>query len=79
MESKTETGLAYFPPSRINRYRRKSATRIAFVAIGYKLAVVLLRRYGLFPVQFGEGLAFLGQALQQRGRFPEFAVLLVKF
>jgi hypothetical protein len=41
--------------------------------------LLFLRHHGLFPVQFDEGLAFLGQTLQHRGRFPEFAVLSMKF
>ena len=77
------------PAQTIKGHERKSATRIVSVAIGllssqsrsysYSYAITFLRHHGLFPVQFGEGLAFLGQALQHRGRFPEFAVLLMKF
>jgi hypothetical protein len=62
-------------PAKIRNAYRIRGDRVA------KLAVVLLflRHHGLFPVQFDEGLAFLGQTLQHRGRFPEFAVLLMKF
>jgi hypothetical protein len=62
-------------PAKIRNAYRIRGDRVA------KLAVVLLflRHHGLFPVQFDEGLAFLGQTLQHRGRFPEFAVLSMKF
>jgi len=81
------------PAQTIKRYERESATRIVSVSVAIGLrssrprsysysifcAITFLRQHGLFPVQFGEGLAFLGQTLQHRGRFPEFAVLLMKF
>ena len=62
-------------PAKIRNAYRIRGDRVA------KLAVVLLflRHHGLFPVQFDEGLPFLGQTLQHRGRFPEFAVPLMKF
>jgi hypothetical protein len=74
------------PAWTIKRQQRKSATRTVSVAIGllssqsgsYPYAI-FLRDHGPFPVQFGEGLAFLGQTFQQGSRFPEFAVLLMKF
>ena len=43
------------------------------------VAPLFLRHHGLFAVQVGEGLAFLSQSLQYWGRFPELAVLLMKF
>jgi len=60
-------------PAKIRNAYRVRCDRVA------KLAVVLLHHYRLFPVQFGEGFAFLGQTRQQLGRFPEFALLLMKF
>ena len=66
------------PPAKIRNANRIRGDRLT------KLAVMLfflrhLRHHRLFPVQLGEGLAFLGQTLQHRGRFPEYAVPLMKF